>query len=262
VTDYPRDYSPDLLYAVPRSDARATLGIGDALPFHGEDLWNAWELSWLDASGRPRTAVAELRVAADSPYLIESKSLKLYLNSLASSRFASVDRLRDTIAADLGACANGKVTVQIVMDRNISRFAVSEFEGACIDDAEGKFDRQEVDPRVLQPDKRQRVSETLHSHLLRSNCPITHQPDSGSILIRYSGPRIDRGSLLEYLVSFRNHDEFHEACVERIFVDLKSHCSPDLLTVYARYNRRGGIDINPFRSDFEQTGSNVRLWRQ
>jgi 7-cyano-7-deazaguanine reductase len=261
-TDCPRSYSPQSLFAVPRADSRAVLNVGAPLPFHGEDLWNAWELCWLDSRGRPQVAVAEIRVPASSPNIIESKSLKLYLNSLALTRYPSGERLRDTIATDLGACAKAKVTVLLCGVSDATRHAIVALPGSCIDDCEANFDTPCVDGRILRADDTTRVSELLHSNLLRSNCPVTHQPDTGTVLIRYRGPKIDRGTLLEYLVSFRTLDEFHETCVERIFVDLKSSCAPDQLTVYARYNRRGGIDINPFRSDFEQRPDNSRLWRQ
>jgi 7-cyano-7-deazaguanine reductase len=232
------------------------------LPFRGEDVWNAWEFSWLAPDGRPQLAVAEIRVPADSPNLIESKSLKLYLNSFAMTPLDSKSLAQQAIAGDLGARTGSAVSVSLHEPGGDGSHTVAGLPGTCIDDAATTFDSKTVDPAILRSDSKKVVREELHSNLLRSNCPVTGQPDTGSILIRYRGPKIDRGSLLEYLVSFRHLEEFHENCVERVFVDLKSHCSPSQLTVYARYNRRGGIDINPFRSDFEEGADNLRLARQ
>jgi 7-cyano-7-deazaguanine reductase len=251
-----------MLYAVSRGPARKGLGIGAALPFQGEDLWNAWELSWLDPLGRPVVAVAELRVPASSPNLIESKSLKLYLNSLAETRYPSASAVRELIARDLETCAGCAVAVTLQTDSDLASYAVSALPGICIDSETAKFGSASVDAQLLRSDRAMEVGESLHSHLLRSLCPVTGQPDTGSILISYRGPKIHRGALLQYLVSFREHQLFHEACVEQIFVDVKSRCAPSKLTVYARYNRRGGLDINPFRSDFEKQAPNTRLWRQ
>lgn len=262
VTAAPRRPAPEVLFAVPRSVTRKALGLGTQLPFHGEDLWNAWELSWLDPQGRPVVAVAELRVPATSTNLIESKSLKLYLNSLAWTRYRTAAAVRNLIEQDLETCAGSPVTVTIHSNSDAPGFAVSVLPGLCIDDEPATFGSATVDAQLLRSDSSTPVSESLHSHLLRSNCPVTKQPDTGSIVISYRGPKIDRSALLRYLVSFRDHEAFHEACVEQIFVDLKSRCAPDQLTVYARYNRRGGLDINPYRSDFEKQPPNVRLWRQ
>lgn len=261
-TQYPRQYSPDSLFAIPRIDARKALGINDPLPFRGEDVWNAWEFSWLAADGRPRIAVAEIRVPADSPKLVESKSLKLYLNSFAMTRFDEKSLAQQTIAADLAIRTGSPVAVWLHDLGQDDSQAIGKLPGDCIDQAPATFDSKTVDPAILRSDATEIVREELYSNLLRSNCPVTGQPDTGTILVRYRGPKLDHGSLLEYLVSFRHLEEFHENCVERVFVDLKSHCSPSQLTVYARYNRRGGIDINPFRSDFEERADNLRLARQ
>ena len=262
VTTAPRRPAPEVLFAVPRSDARKALGLGAKLPFHGEDLWNAWELCWLDPQGRPVVAVAELRVPATSPNLIESKSLKLYLNSLAWTRYPSASAVRELIARDLENCAGFPVAVRLQTDSDAASYAVSALPGICIDNEPAKFEFASVDAQLLRSDARTEISESLHSHLLRSLCPVTGQPDTGSILVSYRGPKIHRGALLQYLVSFREHQAFHEACIEQVFVDVKSRCAPSQLTVYARYNRRGGLDINPFRSDFEKQAPNTRLWRQ
>lgn len=261
-TPSPRDYAPEVLYAVSRDAARQDLGIGAAVPFQGEDLWNAWELSWLDLQGRPVVAVAEIRVPASSPKLIESKSLKLYLNSLAATRHPSAASVRELISRDLETCAGCAVAVSLRTDSDSASCAVSVLPGLCIDNEPAHFEAATVDANLLRLESSSVVSESLHSHLLRSLCPVTGQPDTGSILISYRGPKIHRGALLEYLVSYRDHAAFHEACVEQIFVDLKTRCTPGQLTVYARYNRRGGLDINPFRSDFEERPPNTRLWRQ
>lgn len=265
-TDYPQQYSPGSLFAIPRADSRKSLRLVESLPFHGEDLWTAWEFTWLEPNGRPAVGIVEIRVPANSPSLVESKSLKLYLNSFAMTRYASKTLVQETIAADLGACTASPVSVSLRELREIvgkeGIYTVTELPGTCIDDAGADFDTSTVDANCLRSDATKIVNETLHSNLLRSNCPVTGQPDSGSLLIRYRGPKIDHGGLLEYLVSFRHFDEFHETCVERIFVDLKSRCASSALTVYARYNRRGGIDINPFRSDFESLTDNGRLLRQ
>jgi 7-cyano-7-deazaguanine reductase len=260
--DFPQRYSPESLFAIPRSDGRRALGLTNTLPFRGQDLWNAWEFAWLDSSGRPVLALAELRFAADSPKIVESKSMKLYLNSFASSRYASAAEVRDTITSDLEICTTSYVAVTLRSLADIAEFAVGTLPGPCIDDAKAGFEATGADADVLRSDEQCIVTEELHSNVLRSNCPVTGQPDTGSLLIRYHGPKIDRSALLDYIVSFRNVREFHETCVERIFLDLKSHCAPQQLTVYARYNRRGGIDINPFRSDFEDDAENLRLARQ
>lgn len=260
-THYPLTYAPEVLCAVPRQAARRTLGLTTELPFAGEDLWNAWELSWLNEDGRPMVAVANIRVPASSEYIIESKSLKLYLSSFAQHGCPSASWLERRIAEDLGGIVAAEVQVGLDSDPASAAYAIAELPGHCIDHVGTGFATDHVDPdRLVRYDDD--VREDLHSHLLRSLCPVTAQPDAGSILIRYRGPRMDRVGLLRYLVSYRQHSDFHEACVERIFVDLKERCRPLQLTVYARYNRRGGIDINPFRSDFEAHAANHRVWRQ
>ncbi len=261
-TDYPEEYSPQLLYAVPRSEARKALGLGEGLPFQGEDVWNAWELTWLEPSGKPLVATAVITVPANSTSIVESKSLKLYLNSLAMSRYASADEVAQIICGDLSKLTESDVQISITPANDSSTAQIANLPGDCIDDLDVQIDASGVDATILKTTGEDSVDEELHSHLLRSNCPVTNQPDMGSVLIRYQGPAIDRESLLRYIVSFRHHKDFHEACVERIFLDIKTRCGPDRLTVYARYNRRGGLDINPFRSDFEASAENLRLWRQ
>jgi len=256
-TDYPQKYAPEALFAIPRRDSRAALGLENDLPFDGVDIWNAWELTWLGPGKRPVVATAEIRVPAMTPNLIESKSLKLYLGAFAMTEFDSPGDVRDAIARDLSECAGGPVDVSLDTDA-----AVATLAGQCIDSLQIECSNWAVDASLLQANPDEIIEESLHTHLLRSLCPVTAQPDMGSLQITYSGPKIDPGALLRYIVSFRLHNDFHEACVERIFVDITERCRPEKLSVYARYQRRGGIDINPFRSGVDSQPGNSRLWRQ
>lgn len=260
-TEYPQEYAPGELFAIPRADARAALGIGPDRPFSGFDTWNAWELTWLDADGKPAVATASMTVDARSPNIVESKSLKLYLGSFAMTRFDSVVEVVRTIGTDLGEITGMPVDVAIATDPGDGDRAIDRLPGESIDDAPMTQRSDRVDRDLLRAGG-EAVSETLHTHLLRSLCPVTGQPDIGSLMIRYSGPAIDRSSLLDYIISFRQHEDFHEACVERMFLDIKNQCRTDELTVYACYNRRGGIDINPFRTDFDDEPPIGRFWRQ
>ncbi|HSG97721.1 MAG TPA: NADPH-dependent 7-cyano-7-deazaguanine reductase QueF [Woeseiaceae bacterium] len=258
--DYPHKYAPEVLCPITRSDSREPLGITTALPFAGVDIWNAWELTWLGDNGHPKVAVVEIRVPAESPNLIESKSLKLYLGSFAMSRFADAAHVEGAIAADLSQSTGAPVEVTLNPD-----VSVASLDGPCIDGFDIDCDTWEVDAELLDSDERVVVEESLHSHLLRGLCPVTAQPDMGSVEIRYQGPRIDPVSLLRYIASFREHRDFHEACVERMFVDIWKRCAPTTLSVYARYQRRGGVDINPFRTSRRrqvERPPNTRLWRQ
>ena len=261
-SDYISSYAPQLLQPVPRALNRDELGLTSQLPFAGEDLWNMYELSWLDSRGKPVVAVGETRVDAGSKNLIESKSFKLYLNSLNQSRFASFEQVEATLQQDLAHCAAGKVSVRLyTLDEADSQ--IYRLPGASIDDLEIDVDHYDFTPELLQAAASgEEVEETLHSHLLKSNCLVTHQPDWGSVVIHYRGKHINREALLRYLISFRQHNEFHEQCVERIFMDLTRFCQPTHLSVYARYTRRGGLDINPFRSNWESDCANIRLLRQ
>lgn len=245
---YRSDYAPELLFPVPRQAKRDELGIRpEALPFVGWDLWNAYELSWLDPRGKPVVALGEFRVPAASPCLIESKSLKLYLNSFNQTAFESMDVVRRTIAGDLSAAAGASVDVRLYEPEAADRrFGFPP--GLLIDALEVDIHHYQPAPQRLSAGGPV-VAETLYSRLLKSNCLVTGQPDWGSIAIRYRGPAIDRAGLLAYIVSFREHNEFHEQCVERIFCDLLSRCRPSELAVWARYTRRGGLDINPFRAN-------------
>ncbi|MGI9203680.1 MAG: NADPH-dependent 7-cyano-7-deazaguanine reductase QueF [Woeseiaceae bacterium] len=261
-TRYPTEYAPEVLFAVPREESRAMLLKGAALPFHGTDIWNVWELSWLDTSGKPIVATAAISVDAGSTNIVESKSLKLYLNSLAMTRFESTEEIRQVIVGDLARTVIGDIGVDIRTATNSTSGSIDQLPGTCIDTQQVSAWSDTVDPAILACNKASVVAEELHSHLLRSNCPITDQPDTGSILIRYKGPKIEEASLLRYLVSFRRHNDFHEACVERIFLDIRNRCATRALTVYACYNRRGGIDINPYRTDTHDAPAHLRLWRQ
>ena len=261
-TEYPDQYDPKLLFAVARSAARGSLGLDAELPFCGTDIWNAWELTWLNPDGKPVVATATLLIDAASPTIIESKSLKLYLNSFAMTRYSSADDVAGLMTADLSRIAESDVAVKVTTAAESTVNPISEFQGSCIDDLDIRAVPKGVDAGLLHCEDEEEVTEELYSHLLRSNCPVTNQPDMGSVLIRYRGSKIDRSSLLRYIVSYRQHNDFHEECVERIFLDIKERCSPEALTVYGRYNRRGGLDINPFRTDAGDTAENLRLWRQ
>ncbi|MGY3925830.1 NADPH-dependent 7-cyano-7-deazaguanine reductase QueF [Aeromonas simiae] len=261
-SDYISHYTPGLLQPVPRSLNRDDLQLGEILPFQGEDIWTLYELSWLDGKGKPVVALGEVRVPATSANLIESKSFKLYLNSFNQTRCASIDAVRALLEQDLSACAGAPVAVTL-WHLHQAPATIATLPGECIDDLDIEIDDYHFSADWLSgAAQAEEVEETLHSHLLKSNCLVTAQPDWGSVVIHYRGPRIEREKLLRYLVSFRQHNEFHEQCVERIFTDLKAHCGCQQLTVYARYTRRGGLDINPFRSDFERSPANIRLIRQ
>ena len=262
-TVYADRYDPSLLFPIPREIKRAEIGVAEPLPFHGVDIWNAYELSWLDPRGKPVVALAEFRVPAASPNIIESKSFKLYLNGFAQERIADTATLVATLARDLSAAAGAAVEVQL-RDANAAAYAVADLDGHSLDRQDIAIDHYgPPQADFLHTDAGAGpVAETLVSHLLRSNCPVTGQPDWGSVQIAYRGAPIDHAGLLRYLVSFRDHNEFHEQCVERIFVDLLQRCAPLQLSVYARYTRRGGLDINPFRSSTPATPGNPRTVRQ
>ncbi|MDY7830850.1 NADPH-dependent 7-cyano-7-deazaguanine reductase QueF [Aeromonas caviae] len=259
---YISQYTPSLLQPVPRSLNRDDLGLRGELPFQGSDVWTLYELSWLNAKGKPVVAIGEVFVPATSPNLIESKSFKLYLNSFNQTRCDSLEAVQALLVQDLSGCAGAPVSVTLfTLDQ--APHQIAQLPGECIDSLDIEVDGYEFDETLLQGAAgRESVEETLHSHLLKSNCLVTSQPDWGSVVIHYRGPRLDREKLLRYLISFRQHNEFHEQCIERIFTDLKHFCAPEQLTVHARYTRRGGLDINPFRSDWEPVPANLRLIRQ
>ena len=262
-TVYADHYDPSLLFPIPRADKRAEIGVAEPLPFHGVDIWNAYELSWLDLRGKPVVALAEFRVPAASPNIIESKSFKLYLNGFSQERIADAATLAATLTQDLSAAAGAVVAVRVA-EASTEAFAVTALDGHLLDKQDidiGHYGPPQAD--FLHADAGANpLGETVVSHLLRSNCPVTGQPDWGSVQITYRGAPIDHAGLLRYLVSFRDHNEFHEQCVERIYVDLMQRCAPQQLSVYARYTRRGGLDINPFRSSTPATPGNPRTVRQ
>jgi 7-cyano-7-deazaguanine reductase len=263
-TDYRDEYDFGLLCPFPRQPKRAELELHGELPFAGFDLWNAYELSWLNPAGKPVVAMAEFSFPCTSKFLIESKSFKLYLNSFNQTRFADFAAVTATLERDLVQASGAPVAVRLLPLQLLTGTPLATLPGSCLDDLDVTIDMYDYTPALLNgaADPGQIVEETLHSHLLKSNCLVTRQPDWASVLIRYRGPRIDPNALLRYLVSFRRHSEFHEQCVERIFTDLLRRCRPEQLTVYARYTRRGGLDINPFRSNFENELPNWRLARQ
>jgi 7-cyano-7-deazaguanine reductase len=262
--DYEFEYNPDLLQGVPRSLSRDTLNLsGSGLPFDGIDTWTGYELSWLNLKGKPNVAILECHVPITSKNLIESKSFKLYLNSFNQTKFASAEDVRQVLQADLSACAGEPVEVKLILPEQFSSLQFQEFNGTLLDSLDVEIDQYSPNTQYLNVAKNETgVQETLVSHLLKSNCLITSQPDWASIQIRYEGKALDHEGLLKYLISFRQHNEFHEQCVERIYSDIMQHCRPTKLTVCARYTRRGGLDINPFRSNFEAPYANHRQARQ
>jgi 7-cyano-7-deazaguanine reductase len=261
-TDYPDAYDASLLFAVSRAPQREQLGLGGDLPFTGADVWTAFEHTWLEPSGKPRIAIVTLTVPVTSPSIIESKSVKLYLGSFAQSRFADDATVRATIARDIGAAVGAQVDVALLAHAVFASQALAELPGESIDGEPISTDRYEVDPSSLRA-AGPVVTETLRTDLFRSVCPVTGQPDYGSVAIAYRGPRIDRAGLLRYVVSYRRHPGFHEHCAERIFVDLAALCGCESLTVHARFTRRGGLDINPFRTNAGvPLPANVRTPRQ
>lgn len=263
-TDYRDTYDARLLQGVPRSLNRDPLGLqAGNLPFHGADIWTLYELSWLNAKGLPQVAVGHVSLDYASQNLVESKSFKLYLNSFNQTRFNSWDEVRSTLERDLSACAQGDVAVTLYRVEELEGQPIAHFHGKCIDDQDIEVDNYEFDASLLTDAASGKVvEETLVSHLLKSNCLITHQPDWGSVQIQYRGAKIDEEKLLRYLVSFRHHNEFHEQCVERIFNDIQRFCQPQTLSVYARYTRRGGLDINPWRTNTDFVPAIGRLVRQ
>ena len=268
---YADHYDPSLLFPIARATQREAMGIqSGALPFFGADLWTAFEVSWLNARGKPQLAIAHFTIPCETPNIIESKSFKLYLNSFNNSQFASIDVVREHLRTDLAEAAwrgsdqSGGIGVKLLTPELFDREPVHEIDGLDLDRLDIECTRYQPAPELLSADTTQvHVNETLTSRLLKSNCLVTGQPDWGSVQIRYSGAQIDQEGLLQYLVSFRNHNEFHEQCVERIFMDIWTRCRPIKLSVYARYTRRGGLDINPFRTSHPGAlPANVRSARQ
>ena len=263
-TEYKSQYDASLLQPVPRRLNREGLGIVEQQPFNqGADVWTCYELSWLNSNGLPQVAIADVEIDFKSENLIESKSFKLYLNSFNQTKFASIEEVEQILTRDLSQCASGQVSVRIHKLADYTNQPIVNFAGECIDEQEIQIESYVFSNQYLENIAEDEiVEETLVSHLLKSNCLITSQPDWGSVQIHYVGKRLNREKLLRYLVSFREHNEFHEQCVERIFTDLMQFAKPEKLTVYARYTRRGGLDINPFRSNFESVPVNLRMARQ
>ncbi|MGE6991874.1 NADPH-dependent 7-cyano-7-deazaguanine reductase QueF [Pseudomonas sp. NPDC047961] len=261
---YVATYSPEQLFPIPRAPKWAELGLtAETLPYGGVDIWNCYELSWLLPSGKPVVAIGEFSIPADSPNIIESKSFKLYLNSLNQSVFESRQALVDVMARDLSAAAGKPVGVRLRTLDEVAEEGIAALDGLCIDDLDVTIeDYDSPRPELLRSDSGRQVEERVYSHLLKSNCPVTGQPDWGTVVIEYRGAALDHGSLLAYLVSFRQHADFHEQCVERIFLDLQRVLTPDRLSVHARYVRRGGLDINPYRSTHDVLPDNGRQVRQ
>ena len=260
---YIDQYDASLLFPIARQDKRDELGLTKDLPFHGVDIWNAYELSWLNEKGKPLVALAEFFIPASSEYLIESKSFKLYLNSFNQTKFSSVQQVQKLLENDLSGAVGESVKVTVVLLHQAGTSAnIQTIQAQCIDELDVEIKEYTTNADLLAVEDIE-VQETLCSHLLKSNCLVTGQPDWGSVFIEYSGKKISHEGLLKYLISFRQHNEFHEQCVERIFVDLMQKCGCQKITVYARYIRRGGLDINPFRSNVPDAfGENSRLIRQ
>jgi len=262
---YPGAYDPALLFPIPRQPKREELGLQGTLPFFGIDIWNAYEVSWLNRRGKPQIAIATFMIPADSANIIESKSFKLYLNSFNQTRLDDQQALIDIVQKDLSAAAGASVQVTLTEPGAFSGLQMGELSGLLLDRLDIEVVDHHPNPALLFANQDEAmVEETLLSHLLKSNCPVTGQPDWGSVQIHYVGAPINQEALLKYLIGFREHNEFHEQCVERIFVDVLRQCRPQKLSVYARYTRRGGLDINPWRSNFSagRAPSNLRNARQ
>ncbi|MEY3062925.1 MAG: NADPH-dependent 7-cyano-7-deazaguanine reductase [Pseudomonadota bacterium] len=270
ISAYVDQYDASLLFPIPRAVKREELGIVGSPIFFGADLWTAFELSWLNLKGKPQVAIAHITVPAESTHIIESKSLKLYFNSFNASRFVDVQAVRDCMRDDLDTALwhGGKILarcgVKIILPEEFDQEPVHELDGLNLDRMDIECTHYQPAPELLKAQQDEApVTETFVSHLLKSNCLVTGQPDWGSVQISYSGDQIDQAGLLQYIVSFRNHNEFHEQCVERIFIDIWTRCKPLKLSVYARYTRRGGLDINPWRTSYPQSPpKNVRTARQ
>lgn len=259
---YKDQYDPSLLFPIPRETKRNEIQLSsEDLPFHGVDIWNAYELSWLNSRGLPQVAIAQIHIDATSQNIIESKSFKLYLNSFNQSKFSTRSEVQNILREDIQKSIQGEVEIQLYDVDKFSFEQRHQAQSQCIDQQDIEIKTYLPDPNLLETENNQ-IEESLHSHLLKSNCLVTGQPDWASLYIKYEGLQITRSSLLKYIVSFRNHNEFHEQCVERIFNDISMKTKPKKLSVYARYTRRGGLDINPFRSNFESPYKNFKLARQ
>jgi len=256
---YPASYDSGLLFPIARQTARQALSVLPA--WTGADIWNAYELAWLNPRGKPVAAMARFVFSQESPNLIESKSFKLYLNSFNEERLSGPPEVERRLRDDLSRAAGAPVQVKL-MRLDDAQPPCQPLRGESLDEADIEIDAYRPKPGLLRcMDGAARVTETLTSDLLKSNCPVTGQPDWGSVLVHYTGPRIDRHALLRYIVSLRRHDEFHEHCVEKMYCDIWQACRPESLLVYARYTRRGGLDINPWRASDAALASMVSLAR-
>ena len=263
VSDYAQRYDAQLLCPIPRSLKRTEIGVADTLLFTGVDIWNSYEMSWLNPRGKPVVAVATFWVPAESPHIVESKSFKLYLNSFNQTMFADTAAVIATIRNDLSQVTGAPVRVQLHTPDTFTTLQMATLDGQLLDILDIEANRYDLAPDLLTTVEQPAVAETLVSHLLKSNCLVTGQPDWASVQIHYRGAPIQHAGLLQYLISFRQHMEFHEQCVERIFMDILRQCRPQQLSVYARYTRRGGLDINPYRTNFSgPLPSNARTARQ
>lgn len=260
---YITQYTSGLLFPIPRKGKRDEIGVPEMLPFHGFDTWNAYEVSWLNPKGKPIVAIVQFDISCTSRNIIESKSFKLYLNSFNNTKFTSVEEVKLTLETDLRLAIEGNIGIRIFRTDDILGTKIEKFEGEYLDDYDVSCDTYTIEPSYLSSNPKEIVTKTLRSDLLKSNCLVTGQPDWGSVKIQYKGPVIDQVGLLKYIISFRDHNEFHEQCVERIFMDIMKQCNPESLTVEARYTRRGGLDINPIRSTEDILPSeNIRMARQ
>lgn len=262
-SEYRAHYAPELLFPIPRKIKRDEIGIDEAnLPFYGVDIWNHYEVSWLNPKGKPEVAIATIVVPVASPNIIESKSMKLYFNSFNNDKFASSKEVADIMSRDLTLATGAPVNVNLY-NLQSGLFNIHTPDGILIDTLDIEIDEYTVNPSILKYSNDQLITEKLYSNLLKSNCLVTNQPDWATVIIEYTGKVIDHASLLKYIISFRNHNEFHEQCVERIFNDIMKHCVVNELTVSARFTRRGGVDINPLRTTkAEFATDNLRLIRQ
>lgn len=258
--EYDSHYNPEKLFPIPRKSKREEIGVPDALPFYGYDLWNHYEVSWLNEKGKPIVAIAEICYGCDTPNIIESKSMKLYFNSLNNTYFKDTKTVEAAVTKDIAEKVGGDVNVKLIeLAQVCNETLFANLDGESLDQLDITCSTYTVDPTTLATGE-EFVEEVLYSNLLKSNCLVTNQPDWGSVQISYRGNKINREGLLRYIVSFRNHNEFHEQCIERIFMDIMTYCQPQELTVDGRYTRRGGLDINPFRST-KQTSSAIQCGR-
>lgn len=266
ISNYIDKYDRSLLFSIDRQLSRTELGIArDKLPFYGYDIWNAFEVSWLNKKGKPEIALCRFIVPCDSDNLIESKSFKLYLNSFNNSKFYSMEEVKNILQKDVSDATGSKVKIQMHREKDVVGTEIKAFNASCLDELDVNCDTYSINSDFLCLSTNSHVvEETVYSNLLKTNCPVTGQPDWSTVLIKYNGRKIDHDGLLKYIVSLRNHNGFHEHCVEQMFVDIMIKCAPEHLTVYARYTRRGGLDINPIRTTDNscKIPNDIRLFRQ